>query len=89
MVYAVLTNCRAQHVSSVGRHNAICVLLDGKPWEALTGIPVDREGDQDSSGVRGAQRRDVQCGAITGRQYGGHNTDGESFADSWTMRGQS
>ncbi|EJD47755.1 vacuolar protein sorting-associated protein vps13 [Auricularia subglabra TFB-10046 SS5] len=33
-----------EHVSTVGRHNTISILLDGKPWEALTAVPVDREG---------------------------------------------
>ncbi|KAH7104413.1 vacuolar protein sorting-associated protein vps13 [Auriculariales sp. MPI-PUGE-AT-0066] len=35
-----------EHVSSVGRHNRLSIEIEGKPWEALQGIPVDREGQK-------------------------------------------
>lgn len=33
-----------QHVTTYEQHN-ICVQIAGKPWEAVRGIPVDREGE--------------------------------------------
>ena len=35
-----------ENVSSVGRHNRLSVQVQGKPWEAVQGIPVDREGQR-------------------------------------------
>lgn len=43
MITAINPNV-AKHVSSSG-HNALGIQFEGKPWEQLRSIPVDREGE--------------------------------------------